>query len=207
MSERTFRAVVAAVLVGALVLTSVVAFAVLQPLSPSPAPDATATAPRASTETPTPPPTPTPHLVFEKVDVTTVGNVPRGSVSGTSLVLRFTEPSIDAIPDSAGSFTVTLTDGAGVGATLAFMGTPSLDAPGSLGARAELVAPNVLKVSIVASDRLNIEPITVTGLTISAASEAALGPITATLGAFNGSLVGGTEEVALPSPGTVIAGE
>ena len=205
MSEGTFRAVVAAVLVGALALASVVAFAVLRPPSPSPTPRATPTARPA----PTAPPTrvPTPQLVFGEVGVTAVGSVPRGGASGTTLVLRFTEPSVDAIPEAAGSFTVTLTDHAGVGTTLVFTGTPSLDAPGSLGASAVLVASNVLKVSIVASDRFNIEPITVTGLGISASPEAALGSINATLGAFSGSLAGGTANVVLPSPGTVVAGQ
>ena len=209
MSAGTFRAVVAAVLVGALALASVVAFAVLQPPSPSPTPGATPTARPAPTapSTPAPTPTPTPQLVFGEVGVTAVGSVPRGGASGTTLVLRFTEPSVDAIPDAAGSFTVTLTDHAGVGTTLAFTGTPSLDAPGSLGASAVLVAPNVLKVSIVASDLFNIEPITVTGLGISASPEAALGSINATLGAFSGSLAGGTANVVLPSPGTVVAGQ
>ena len=203
MSERTFRAVVAAVLVGALVLTSVVAFAVLQP-SPSPAPSSTPTARLAPTAPPTP--TPTPKLVFGEVGVTAVGNVPRSGASGTTLVLRFTEPSVDAILNAAGSFTVTLTDQAGVGTTLIFTGTPSLAAPGSLGASAELVAPNVLKVSIAASDLVNIEPITVTGLGISASPEAALGSINATLGAFSGSLAGGVANIVLPPPGTVVAG-
>jgi len=69
------------------------------------------------------------------------------------------------------------------------------------------VDQGLLKVSIVASDRFNIEPITVTGLGIRASSEAALGSINATLGAFSGSLAGGTANVVLPSPGTVVAGQ
>ena len=206
MSERTFRAVVAAVLVGALALTSVVAYAVLQP-SPSPAPGSTPTVRLAPTAPPTAAPTPTPRLVFGEAGVTAVGSVPRGGASGTTLVLRFTEPSVDAILNAAGSFTVTLTDQVGVGTTLIFTGTPSLAAPGSLGASAELVAPNVLKVSIAASDLVNIEPITVTGLGISASPEAALGSINATLGAFSGSLAGGVANIVLPPPGTVVAGQ
>jgi len=145
--------------------------------------------------------------VFEEVGVTAVGSVPRGGASGTTLVLRFMEPSADAIPDAAGSFTVTLSDEAGAGTTLAFMGTPSIDAPGSLGASAELVAGNVLRISIVASDRVNVEPITVTGLGISASADAALGPISATLGGFSGSLAGGVANVVVPSLGTVVAGQ
>jgi hypothetical protein len=209
MSERTFRAVVAAVLIGALVLASVVAFAVLQPPSPSPTPGATPTVRPTATArpTPAPTPTPTPQLVFEEVGLTAVGSVPRGGASGATLVLRFLEPSVDAIPNAAGSFTVTLTDHAGGGATLAFTGVPSLGAPGSLGVKAELAAGNVLEISIVAADVFNIEPITVTGLGISASPEAALGSINATLGAFTGSLAGGVAKVVLPSPGSVVAGQ
>jgi len=206
MSERTFRAVVAAVLVGALALASVVAFALLQPPSPSTAPGTTPTVRTTPTAPPTPAPTPTPGLVFGDVGVTAVGSVPRGGASGTTLVLKFTESSIDAIPGAKGSFTVTLSDAADAGTTLLFTGTPTLDAPGSLGARAGLSAANVLTISIVGSDARNIEPITVTGLGIRATAGAALGPIGATLGDFTGSLAGGVANVVLPSAGTVVAG-
>jgi len=206
MSERTFRAVVAAVLVGALLLAAIVTFAVLQP-TPSPAPGATPTVRPTPTARPTqaPTPRPTPGPVFGDVGLTPVGSVPRGGASGANLVLRFVEPSINAIPRGAGSLTVTLGDAAGAGGTLSFTGTPSLDAPGSLGARAEFTAGNVLTITIVDSDSMNIEPITVTGLGISASADAALGPISATLGAFTGSLAGGVTNVVLASPGTVIA--
>ncbi len=213
MSEKTFRAVVAAVLIGALVLAAVVVLLVLQPASPAATPGAsptvrpTPTARPTPTPTPTSPPTPTPTPppVFGDLGVTAVGNVPRGGASGTTLVLRFVELSVDAIPDAAGSLTVTLADSAGVGTTLGFTGTPSIDAPGSLGASAVLSAGNVLQISIIASDIYNIEPITVTGLAISASSSAALGPIDATLGAFTGSLAGGTASPVAGSPGTVVA--
>jgi len=207
MSERTFRAVVAAVLVGALVLAAVVALAVLRPPEPSPAPSATPTDRPTPNATPTsaPTPTPTPPVAFGEIGLTAVGDVAQGGDSGPTLELRFTESALDAIPDDAGSFTMTLTDAAGAGTTIALAGTPVLDAPGSLGVSAELVAANVLRISILASDRLNIEPITVTGLRISAAADAALGPIGATLGDFNGSLAGGVADPVLPSPGTVVA--
>jgi hypothetical protein len=209
MSERTFRAVVAAVLVAALALAAAVAFAVLQPPSPSPAPGTTPSARPTATAppTPAPTPTPTPQLVFAEIDVTAVGSVPRAGASGTTLVLRFVESSIDAIPDGAGSFTVTLADSAGVGTTLVFTGTPSIDAPGSLGATAELSAGNVLRISIVAADILNIEPLTITGLGIGASDDAALGPVAAGLGDFTGALAAGVANVVLPSPGTVVAGQ
>jgi hypothetical protein len=204
MSEGTFRAVVAAVLVGALALAAAIAFAVLQPPSPSPAPGATPTARPIATAPPTPAPTPTPQLAFAEVEVTPVGGVPRGGASGTTLVLRFVESSVDAIPNAEGSFTVTLRDSTGIGTTVAFTGTPAIDAPGSLGATAELVAANVLRISIVASDTFNVEPITITGLGIGASGVAALGPIGARLGDFTGALAAGIATEDVPSPGTVV---
>jgi hypothetical protein len=206
MSESRFRAVIAAVLVAALVLASVVALAVLQRASPNPSPGPTATSRPSPTPLSTPAPAPTPSVVFRDVTVTAVGSVPRGAASATTLVLRFVEPSIAAIPDRAGSFTVTLTDQAGSGATVAFTGTPSIDAPGSLGATAQLLSANALEISIAASDLANVEPITVTGLGIRASSEAALGSINATLGDFSGSLAGGVANHVLATPGTIIAG-
>ena len=207
MSERTFRAVVAAVLVGALVLAAVVAIVVLQPPAASPGPSAGST-PRPTqqaTPTPVPTPTPTPPVAFAAAALAGVGDVLRGGSSGTEMVLTLTEQAADAIPDAPGSFTVTLADAAGAGATIAFAGAPLLEAPDSLGVTAELVAANVLRISIVASDRANVEPITVTGLRIAAGDDAALGPIGATLGGFEGSLVGGVANAMLPSPGSVVA--
>jgi hypothetical protein len=206
VSDRTFRAVVAAVLVGALALAAVVAFAVLQPL-PSPGPSASPTARATPTAppTPAPTPTPTPELVFGEVGLTAVGSVSQGGSSETTLILRFTESSVDAIPDAAGSFTVTLADSRGVGTTLAFAGTPSIDAPGSLGVSAELAGGNVLRISIVASDIFNVEPITVTGLGISASGDAATGRITAVVGDFSGAFAAGVANATMPSPGTVVA--
>jgi hypothetical protein len=46
----------------------------------------------------------------------------------------------------------------------------------------------------------------VTGLGIRASADAALGPISATLGDFTGSLAGGVADPVLPSPGGVVAG-
>ena len=205
MSERSFRAVVATVLVAALVLAVIVVFAGLQPVSPSSVTGRTPTAQPTPFLPPTPDLTPTPKPVFGKMDVTAVGLMHRDGASGTSLVLHFVESSIDAIPAAAGSFTVTLSDSGGAGRTLAFTGTPSVDAPGWMGARAEIVARNVLRISIAMSDPTLLEQFTVSGLGISAASDAALGPTSATLGEFAGSLAGGVADLALPSPGTIVA--
>jgi hypothetical protein len=205
MSERTFRAVVAAVLVGALALAVVVAAAVLGPHSAEPSPSVSATASPVTTPTPSVPPTPVAGPVFAAPGVVSVGLVPRGASSGMTLVLRFLEPSDAAIPNGAGSFRVTLTDQAGDGSTVAFVGTPVVGAPGSLGATAALTAPNVLMVRIVASDTLNVEPITISGLGIKASSTAAVGPVHAVLSGFTGSLASGSANDSLASPGSVVS--
>ena len=153
MSEKTFRAIVAAVLVGALALATIAVFAALQPPAPSPTPSPPPTASPTPTAPATPVPAPTQPPAFGPVEVSGVGDVPQGGSSSSTLVLRFTEPAVNAIPDAPGSFAVTLTDAAGAGTTLGFIGTPTIDAPGSLGVTVELAAPNVLTISIVASDR------------------------------------------------------
>jgi hypothetical protein len=211
MSERTFRAVVAAVLVIALALAVVLAGVVLLRQSSAPSPS-TSVAPNAAVSpagtagpTGTPAPTPTRAPAFT-ADVIGVGPIPRGSASGRTLALRFLESGVDAIPDAAGSFLVTLTDQAGDGATLTFVGTPMVVAPGSLGASARLVGANVLQVSIRGSDPYNKELLTVRGLGIGASSRAALGAVHAEIGGFTGSLATGITPHSLASLGTVIAG-
>lgn len=204
MSERTFRGVVASVLVGAFALVVVVAAVVFLPPSPGPSPSASATI-AAPGPTPIVAPTRIPGPVFATPDVVRVGQISRGASSGMTLTLHFVESSVDAIPDAPGSFRVTLADHAGDGSTVAFVGTPSVDAPGSLGATATLLTPNVLMVSIVASDTLNIEPITISGLGISASSTAAIGSVTAELNGFTGSMATGAASNVLASPGSVIA--
>ena len=60
-------------------------------------------------------------------------------------------------------------------------------------------------VSIVASDTLNVEPITISGLGISASSTAAIGSMKAELDGFSGSLASGVAGDVLASPGSVVA--
>jgi hypothetical protein len=203
MSEGTFRAVVASVLVGAFVLAVIVAGALLLPRSSAPAPSALAThAPFPSTPTPAPTRSPGPAL---RADVIGVGQVPRGGESGKTLVLEFLESSVDAIPDAPGLFRVTVTDNAGDGSTVGFVGTPSVEAPGSLGATVTPIASNILQVSIVASDSHNVELLSIRGLGISASTTAALGALKIQLGQFSGSLATGAGSTAEMSPGTVVA--
>jgi len=203
MSERTFRAVVASVLVGAFALAVVVAVAVLLPRSPVPTPS-------ASVETSLPP-LPTPSIATTRIpgpvlraSVIGVGQIPRGGASGNTLVLQFLEVTTDAIPSAAGSFRATLTDGAGSGSTVAFVGTPSVQAPGSLGATVARLGPNALLVSILGADPNNVELLSIRGFGVSASATAALGAIRIHLDQFSGSLVTGAEASSL-SPGTVAA--
>jgi hypothetical protein len=190
------------VLVGALVLAFVITAATVLrgPTQPLPSPIGTITRP-----IPTPAATPFAGPVFEAPSVVSVGLVSRGSTSRPTLELEFVESRPDAIPDGPGSFRVTLKDQAGDESTVGFIGEPLVAAPGSLGATASLVAPNVLMVNIVASDRLNIEPITITGLAIRTTDTAALGPMIGEVGDFDGSLASGATGDTLPSPGSVIA--
>jgi hypothetical protein len=215
MSERTFRAVIAAVLVGALALALLVVLALVpRPAAPEPTPPATTGAPTliptlssgpTATATPAPPPTPTPTpSAWADASLAGVGAVPRGSESGRAFVLTLTELGADSIPDAPGSFEVTLVDGAGDASTVEFAGTPTSDAPGSLGLTVRLGAPNVLMVSIVASDRYNVEPITIRGLSLRAAPSAALGQIDLQFGEFSGSLAGGTTGGDALPVGTVV---
>lgn len=215
MSERTFRVVISSLLAGALVLAVIVVIAFLPPRPPQPAPSLPPATggPIGLTETPppTPPPVPTqtatPAPVFATVQVSGVGQIVQGRSSPETLVLQLTESSDAAIPDAPGSFWVTLTDHAGDGSTVAFGGAPVFAGPDSLGATAALVAPNILQISIVASDVHNVESIRITGLGISASSGAAVGAIHGELSHFTGSLAGGATSNVLASPGVVIAGQ
>lgn len=203
MSERTFRAVVAMVLVGALVLAAIAIVVVARPPAPAPTPSASPTPGATATAAPTAAPTPIP-LAFGDVGVSGVGDVSRGSASGPTLELRFDEAAPAAIPDGPGTFVVVLADAAGAAGTVSFTGTPRVDAPGSLGATAQLDAPGILRISIEGADPANLEPIVVRGLGIAVETSAALGPLRATAGPFAGSLVGGIASPDLPSPGTVV---
>jgi hypothetical protein len=201
MSEKTFRAVVAAVLVGALALAFVVTVVTLSPRSPEPLPGLTI----VTSPSPTVVVTPIAGPVFETPDVVSVGIITRGSASRTTLRFEFVESNAKAIPNAPGAFLVTIKDHEADGSTVAFVGTPSVVAPGSLGAAAKLIRVNVLMVEIVASDPLNIESLTITGLGIAATTTAAIGPLTAEVGDFEGSLATGFSGETVPAPGTVIA--
>jgi hypothetical protein len=204
MSERAFRGVVAVVLVLALVLAFVVALATLyRPAPPPPSPSSATSRTPAPTGPASPTETPFTGPAFKTPGVISVGLVERGSISDASLVLDFVESQADAIPNGPGSFVVSLADSAGDRSTVAFAGAPTIDAPGSLGATATFTASGDLLIEIVASDPLNIEPLTIRGLEISASQTAAIGPVTAEVGGFGGSLSSGIATNRLASPASV----
>jgi hypothetical protein len=205
VSESAFRAVVAAVLVGALALATVLAVAILNTPAPEPSPRPSQVAHPSPTASQSNPPTAFAGPAFDAPGVVAVGLVARGSSSSLALRLDLVEADEGAIPNGPGSFRVTLLDSAGSGTTVAFVGVPSVFAPGSLGVDVALAAPNVLLLTIEASDPLNVEPITISGLGISATSAAAVGPVAAEAGGFTGSLDRALARTTLPSPGTVTA--
>ena len=124
---------------------------------------------------------------FASTAVTSVGTIPLGGTSSTAATFTFTENAAGSFPSGGGTLIVTLTDSAG-GSTVHFTGTPTLTAPGSLGASITVDSSgNFFTINASASDTSNVEQITVGGLKISADTGAALGAINANL---TGSLAG-----------------
>ena len=130
--------------------------------------------------------------------VTSAGNVLPGSSSAGTASFTLTENSVSGFPNASGTLVVTITDSANA-STVHFSGTPVLSAPGSLGATVALgPAGTSFVVTTSGADNANIEPITVSGLRISADIGAATGPIKAVM---SGSLVAG-----ILSPTTTASG-
>jgi len=122
------------------------------------------------------------------VTVTGVGSVPRGGTSAGPATFVLTEQSAAALAtNAAGSIQIALTDSAASTTTVTFTGTPSASGPGSLGTLSASASGNTLTISWTNTDPLNVESITVTGLSIQASTTAALGAITATLGGATGN--------------------
>lgn len=110
-------------------------------------------------------------------------NVQVGTTSSTTATITLTEGAAGDYP-AASTVTVVISifDGAG-NDRLGFVGTPVISAPGSVGNRTATVGAgaldNQLTISWEKSDILSTEPIQVTGLRISAASNAVAGVIRA----------------------------
>jgi hypothetical protein len=117
--------------------------------------------------------------VLGAVTVGSAGNVPRAGTSTGTVTLTFTESGAACLANplpASPDLTVTI-DQAGV----TFGGTPSVNAPGSLGATAS-ASGGVLTINLTGSDPINVETLVISGLTLSATAAAPLGTVTATIG-------------------------
>jgi hypothetical protein len=112
------------------------------------------------------------------VTVGSAGTVPRGGTSTGTVTFTFTESAaaclVNPLPASP-DLTVTLTT-----AGVTFSGTPVVAAPGSLGATAS-ASGTLLTINLTGSDTLNVETLTITGLSLAATTTATLGDVTATV--------------------------
>lgn len=159
----------------------------------------------ACTPQPVPTPSAPPPVALLPVEITGVGAFPPGRTSLAGMTIRLTEADVGTIGLGEGTLAITFTDAAGAMDAISLTGTPAVFAPGSLGITASLPARNVLLLSIVDSDPLNIEPVTISNLRLAAADAAAPGAIRATITECTGSLAGCAAERELASPGTVSA--
>lgn len=138
------------------------------------------------------------------VAVTSAGTIPIGGSSSGTASFTFTENlaacfNLIALPAAGPELQVVIKDSAAA-STVHFSGTPVVTAPGSLGATAALAATgttnDTLNVNFAGSDALNIEQVTISGLTITADTGAATGAISASLTAASNErgcvITGGT---------------
>jgi hypothetical protein len=132
---------------------------------------------------------------------TGAGSVAQGSTSAGTASYLFTENSIAALPNAAGSMTITIVPAAPGAGTVEWVGPVTVVAPGSLGASAS-IAGNVLTISVAGSDPANVETISISGLHVKASSTASPGAVVATLSAgligtaFSGGTVTATGNLA-----------
>lgn len=113
--------------------------------------------------------------VLASTTVTSAGSVPRGGTSTNAVSVTMTENTAACFAAGGGTLIYTITT-----AGVTFDGTPTIAAPGSLGATVTSTTTS-FTVTATASDTGNIEQITVSGLKLKATTAAALGAITATL--------------------------
>jgi len=145
---------------------------------------------------------------------TSAGTVPRGGTSVGTATFTFTENApacfnLIGLPADGAELSIVITDSAS-GTTVHFSGTPVVTAPGSLAATASL-SNNTLNINFGASDSLNIEQISVSGLAIAADVGATDGAIKASLtGNERGCVItGGTTPGSVgtaTATGTITAG-
>ena len=128
-------------------------------------------------------------LALASVSVTSAGAVPKGGTSAGTAAFTFTENSAACFSTVAQptALVVTILDNAAA-ATVTFSGTPVVTSPGSLGPATASISGNTLTVAFLGSDTINIEQVTVSGLSIKATTAAASGAIGATLTGTAGRL-------------------
>jgi len=127
---------------------------------------------------------------FASASVTSGGSVARGSTTTAGVTIQLNENTAACLtavgvgqspnPAVADDLVITLTDSAASAATVDFVGTPTITAPGSLGASAALSGGNLV-IQLTGTDTINVEAITVSGLNVSTTAAAALGSVSATL--------------------------
>ena len=104
----------------------------------------------------------------------------QGATSTVTNTFIFQENSTAALPSAGGSFTLTITDSAQDPAHpgVHFVGSPALNAPGSLGASVSLALDgSSFTVTTTGADSFNIEQMMVSGLYVAANLHAALGSV------------------------------
>jgi len=130
------------------------------------------------------------------ITVSGVGTISQGATSSGTATFTFTENSAAALTTS-GFLQVCIDDAAPSAGTVTFEGTPTISAPGSLGATVSGGGgTSCFTVNVTGNDPLNIETIVVGGLKIKASAGASAGAIVATLtataGNVNAAFQGGT---------------
>lgn len=133
--------------------------------------------------------------VMAAASITSAGSVARGSTTTGTVTIVLTENTAACLVGLVGGvddLTITLTDSAASAATVDFTGTPTITAPGSLGASAAVSAGDLV-IQLTGTDGVNVEQITVSGLMVSTTAGAALGAVSATLtGAASGCFISAT---------------
>lgn len=129
-------------------------------------------------------------IAFAATSVSSAGSVARGATSSGTVSITLTENTAACLtavgvgqspnPAVADDLRITLTDSAASAGTVDFSGTPTIVAPGSLGATAAVTGGDLV-IQLTGTDTANVEQITVSGLTVTTTSAAAIGAVTATL--------------------------
>ncbi len=111
---------------------------------------------------------------------TTTGTVTIVLTENTAACLTALMVGQSPNPAVSPDLTITLTDDAASAATVDFTGTPTVTAPGSLGASASVSGGDLL-INFTGTDTINVEQVTIGGLMVATTAAADLGAVDATL--------------------------